>query len=334
MAAPGSGEPRPTEVEVLDDGRGRGWSAGGSSRVLSARSRRVLGGIGVAAVVVAAFVSVHRPTATVTASPASGTYDVRLLTDQYSYSTDRSSLSLMLSVVNYGPTAVDVLAARLPQAGARPVPGPGGDLPFGSPVTLAPNDPTELDVLARVSCPSVLTAPLADHIDVTLGQGGQPFRVVSLSLTGLGSVLDDARHQACGATSASAAIYPTMVPGTVRVSTVAAKGRRVVESDLRIENVGGVATSVLINGADPVGVTVSRADGVEDAIDIAKGGTVTVTLRWEVGVCAALEAVRWPTLMLTIRVPTSTATDTYGFDEEFGAAWRQALSKVCAGAAG
>ncbi len=344
MAETGSGDPRPVEVELLADGRGpevvRGWT-GRSSRVMGDRGRRVLAAAAVAALVLAVLVVTHRPAhAPVTAvaaprphgsstpAPVAPAEVVELLTDQYSYSTERGSLSLLLDVVNYGATPIQVLRTRLPQAGSRPVPGPGGDLPFSSPVTLAPGQPTEVTVSARVSCPGVLTAQLADHVDVTLGVHGEPQRVLSLSLAPLGTVLDEARHQACGATSASAAIYPTMVPGSVRVGAASAGAAREILSELSVQNVGGVATTVSVAGAGPVGVTVAPV-GTGRPLTLRAGRTALVPLRWDVQDCAALTAVRWPTLELSIQVATSSATDEYGFDSTFGAAWRAALTIAC-----
>jgi len=275
-----------------------------------------------------AAVAAPRPHVFSTRPPVAPAEVVQLLSDQYSYSTERGSLSLLLDVVNYGATPIQVLRTRLPQAGSRPVPGPGGDLPFSDPVTLAPGQPTEVSVLARVSCPSVLTAQLADHVDVTLGLHGEPQRVIALSLAPLGTVLDEARHQACGATSASAAIYPTMVPGSVRVGNASAGGAREILSELRVQNVGGGATTVSVAGAGPAGVDVAQVS-TAGALTLPAGRTALVPLRWDVQDCAALTAVRWPTLELAIQVPTSSANDVYGFDSTFGAEWRAALSIVC-----
>ena len=326
------------ELDVVEDGR---RPPRPPSRGKGTRGRRILAALVIGSVVVAGAVSLHKdpaasraripvPVPSAAASPTNeATGEVRLLTDQYSYSTKGSSLSLQLSLVNYGSEAIQVLRSRLPQAGTRPVPGPGGDLPFSSPITLEPDRPTAVSVVARVVCPSVLAAPLADHVDVTLGRGGQPLRVESLSLLGLGSVLDDARHQACGATSASAAIYPTMRPSSVRVLAGAGRGQGTIESVLMIQDVGGTAAAVTVAGADPVGVTVERTDVSAGPIALTAGHTRSVLLRWRVFDCAALKAVRWPALVLTITVATSTATDTYGFDDVFGAQWRRALRTVC-----
>lgn len=327
------------ELDVVEDGH---RPSRPPSRGLGARGRRTLAALAIASVVVAGAVSLHKdpvpsraqipapaPTAA-TSSTGESTGEVRLLTDDYGYSTMGSSLSLQLSLVNYGSEAIQVLRSRLPQAGTRPVPGPGGDLPFSSPITLEPNRPTTVTVVARVFCPSVLTAPLADHVDVTLGRGGQPLRVDSLPLGGLGTFLDDARHQACGATSASAAIYPTMRPSSVRVISRAGAGPGLIESLLVIRDVGGTPATVTVAGADPKGVTVTRTDAGAGPISLAAGHSRTVVLRWQVDDCAALEAVRWPALALTIKLATSIATLKYGFDGGFGTEWRRALDMVCA----
>ena len=327
------------ELDVVEDGR---RPPRPSSRRLGARGRRILAALAIVSVVAAGAASLHQdpaasraqipvPLPSAAAGPANeATGEVRLLTDQYSYSTKGRSLSLQLSLVNYGSEAIQVLRSRLPQAGTRPVPGPGGDLPFSSPITLEPDRPTAVSVVARVVCPSVLAAPLADHVDLTLGRGGQPLRVESLSLVGLGSVLDDARHQACGATSASAAIYPAMRPSSVRVLAGAGTGQGIIESELTVRDVGGTPATVTVAGADPVGVTVTLTGSGAGPITLTAGHTSTVVLRWQVSDCAALQAVRWPALVLTIKVATSTATDTYGFDDVFGNEWRRALGTVCA----
>jgi hypothetical protein len=343
MAAPGSGDPRPSTVEVLDDGRGP-ESLPGSLGRLGDRGRRVVGAaFAVALLVAAVAVVTHRPDSTDGPSPSArpGTVPsfalgdatsidpVQLLTDQYSYSTTHGTLRLTLSIINYGPTAVDIVDTQLPQPGTRPLPGPGGGLSFANPVRLLPDVPTDLTVLATVSCPGVLTQPLTDHIDVTLGEDGHPDRVASLPLSALGTILDEARHQACGVISASAAIVPSMVDGSVRAVAGGGADPDAIESRLQIRDVGGVRTTVRVAGGEPDGVTVSVVGAAHSPVVLTKDGTATVLLRWSVTDCAALQAVRWPTLELTISVPTSTVTDAYGFDQTFGTAWRQALAQVC-----
>ena len=262
----------------------------------------------------------------VVAVAARATQDVRLLLDQYSYTADKDVFSLQLSLVNYGTSAVDVLATQLPQAGARPIPGPGGDRPFAAPITLVPNLSAPISVPVRVTCPGVLTAPLADHIDVTLGQPARPAEVVHLALAPLGSLLDDARHAACGVSSASAAVYPTFVAGSVRAVGAG------ITSTLRVEDVGDAAASVMVLGAAPASVEVSAVGGpVGRAVTIPEGTSALVTLRWRILDCVAAEGVRWPTLRLSITVPTSTTTNSYGFDADFGAQWRAALATACQG---
>jgi hypothetical protein len=328
--------------DLLDDGRGpervprsASGRAVGVQRLigrirLGDRAGLVLGGLAVAALVAGtAVVGGHHP-ATPQASPARPpvvvaarpAQNVQLLLDQYSYTARKDGFSLQLSIVNYGTVAVDVLATRLPQAGARPIPGPGGDLPFAAPITLVPNLSAAITVPVRVTCPEVLTAPLADHVDVTLGHGDQATEVVHLPLTPLGSLLDDARHAACGVASASAAVYPAYVPGSVRV----------VGSDitttLRLYDVGDARATVTILGAAPVSVQVTP---VSQPVLVAAGKSTNVTVHWQVLNCAATEEVRWPSLRLTIAVPTSTATNSYGFDSIFGAQWQVALAAACKG---
>lgn len=337
MAGPPPGDASVHEIEVLDDGRApqgaRRWA---DRRGLSQRSRRVLSIVAVAVLLAAALkTSIHHAAAKIPGQSSSVSTTsiartppaeaIELLGDQYGFSAGNGSLSLMLSVVNYGTTAIDVLRTRLPQAGTRPVSGPGGDLPFASPVTLFPDLPTPLTVLARVSCPSVLTAPLTDHVDVTLGRGGQPIRVASLSLDSLGTIIDDARHQACGAKSASGAIYPMMVPGSVHALPATADRPALIVSELRIKNVVNGETTVSIAGANPSAVTAD--DGGPVTLQAAQ--TSVVSVHWRVSDCAELAAVRWPTLVLSVHLATSSANNTYGFDDTFGAAWRGALQQVC-----
>jgi hypothetical protein len=329
------------EPDLLDDGRGPervrrhpSRSVLGAERLrwatrLGDRTRLVLGGLAVAGLVVGTALvgGQHRPASlgqsksplVVAARPA---HNVQLLLDQYSYTARTNGFSLRLSVVNYGTAAVDVLATRLPQAGARPIPGPGGDRPFAAPITLVPNLSAAITVPVRVTCPEVLTAPLADHVDVTLGHGDQATEVVHLPLAPLGSLLDDARHAACGVASASAALYPAYVPGSVRV--VGSE----ITTTLRLYDVGDAPATVTILGAAPVSVQVTP---VSQPVHVATGKSTDVTVHWLVVNCAATEEVRWPSLRLMIDVPTSTATNSYGFDSIFGAQWQVALAAACKG---
>ena len=264
----------PGEREVLDDGRGpetapRWAGRAGPRPQLGRRGRATLAALGVTALTVAVvgYTTQHAATKTAHRPPASGPSSptriartpapdvVQLLDDQYHAVGDNGQVSLDLSVINYGAAAVDVLQTRLPQVGSRPESGPGGDLPFASPITLVPDHATLLTVLARVSCPSVLTAPLADHVDVTLGRAGHAERIASLSIASLGTALDDARHAACGRRSASAAIYPTMVPGSVRVLPGATNGDPVIVSRLALKNLDDGQITVSIDGRRPAGVT-------------------------------------------------------------------------------
>jgi hypothetical protein len=330
MTEAGTGAPEPIAVEVLVDGRGpdrpqrharwAAWSGPGEY------GRLLLGGLAVAAVVVVTAVvgGLHplppRPDG---AGPEPGPQapHVQLLLDQYSYASEPGGFSLQLSLVNYGSTAIDVLAARLPQAGARPVPGPGGDLAFAAPITLVPNISAAISVPVRVTCPGVLTAPLASQVDVTLGHGRVPVDVVHLALAPLGNLLDDARHAACGVASASASVYPTYVAGSLHLV-----GSHLISGTLRILDVGDAPASVVVLGADPTSVAVSPTGA---GPTVAPGRSAELLLRWQILDCAAAQAVRWPSLRLTITVPTSTATNAYGLDQSFGTAWRDALAAVC-----
>ncbi len=348
MVATGPGDSGRDEVDplamldLLDDGRGPerlsrrpvALARIGQMPTLShvgPRGRFALAVLAVAALVVGTAVVGRQPHQAPVAGPrpaavvlTPSTHDVQLLLDQYSYTADKDVFSLQLSLVNYGTAAVDVLATRLPQAGARPIPGPGGDRPFAAPITLVPNLSAPISVPVRVTCPGVLTAPLADHIDVTLGRSARPQEVVRLALAPLGSLLDDARHAACGVSSASAAVYPMFVAGSVRAV------RTGITSTLRVEDVGDAAASVMVLGAAPASVEVSAVGGpVGRALTITEGTSALVTLRWRILDCVAAEEVRWPTLRLSITVPTSTATNSYGFDSDFGAQWRAALTAAC-----
>lgn len=339
MAAAEPGDAHPVDLELLDDGRGPERPPRfRNGRVLTARTRHVLSAVGAVALIAVVVTTAQHGSGPATSTRSTKTTSttsiartpphelVQLLDDQYRFSAAKGSLSLMVSVVNYGTTAIDVLQTRLPQAGSRPVPGPGGDLPFASPITLVPDRPTPLTVLARVSCPSVLTAPLADHVDVTLGRSGHPVRVASLSIVSLGTILDDARHQACGARSASGAIYPTMVPGSVHPVAGSTDGPPVIVSQLQIKNIDNGETTVSISGANTAGVSVGNGN----PITLPAAATAVVTVRWEIQDCAALAAIRWPTLVLSVHLATSSANNTYGFDDTFGSAWRSALGRACA----
>jgi hypothetical protein len=259
-----------------------------------------------------------RPLVPVAARPAQ---EVQLLLDQYSFTAGHGTFSLQLSVVNYGTTAVEVLATRLPQAGARPVSGPGGDLPFEAPITLVPNLSAALTVPVRVTCPAVLDAPLADRVDLTLGHGSSPTQVVHLLLAPLGSLLDDARHAACGVASASASVYPAYQPGTAQVT-----GSEITTT-LRLYDVGKANATVTVLGAAPASVAVTA---LGQPVRVAAGRSAEVTVSWRILDCKATQDVRWPSLRLRISVPTSTATNSYGFDSVFGAQWQAALAQVCA----
>lgn len=317
------------ELDLLDDGRAseHGGTVGGRSAWL----RRAVVGVAVAAVGVAAYASLKAPTPAATAVPAPSAtalaQPVRLLDDQFGFTTDKQSFTLQVSVVNYGSRPIQVLLTRLPQAGAKPLNGPGGDLPFAQPTTLAPGVPTYLEVTARVSCPAVLVAPLADHLDVTVGHDGQPTGVVSLSLEPLGTTIDDARHRACGVASASGAIYPTMPAASVRLVTTS--GRTSIESALVLKNLTPGEAHVTVVGTLPAGLTVERADGGREPYPVPAGPSSVLLLRWTVTDCASVQAVQWPQLKLQVALPTSVATLGYGFDPQFGAAWQKALAHVC-----
>jgi len=336
------------ESELLDDGRGPEtaprWPGPADRPRLSGRGRAALATLAVAALAVAVVgATTQHPAAKraeqVERAPSSGPSSpagiartpapdvVQLLDDQYRAVGDKGEVTLDISVINYGAAAVDVLQTRLPQLGARPESGPGGDLPFAAPITLVPDRATLLTVLARVSCPSVLTAPLADHVDVTLGRAGHAERIASLSIASLGTALDDARHAACGQRSASGAIYPTMVPGSVRLVPGPTDGRPLIVSQLQLKNLDNGETTVSIAGADPSGVSV----GTDGPVTLPAARTEVVEVTWRVNNCGQLAGVRWPTLVLSVQLATSSANNTYGFDDTFGAAWRTALREVCPG---
>jgi len=172
-----------------------------------------------------------------------------------------------------------------------------------------------------VQCPQVLTAALADHVDVTLGRGGHRVGVVHLALAPLGSLLDEARHAACGVASASGSVYPSYVDGSLK-----ATGPDVITATLSVADVGDAAATITPAGTDPTSVALSSLDR---PVTVAPGRSRTLALTWHILDCAATYAVRWPSVRLTITVPTSTATNSYGLDDRFGAAWQLALSQAC-----
>lgn len=327
--------------DVLDDGRGPErapvrWHP----RHLGSRGTRLLGGsiaVAVLAAVTALSVSTSGHAVRAPAPGAAGVGpagDVQLLLDQYSYTVQPEGFSLELSMVNYGARPVDILRARLPQAGARPLSGPGGDLPFASPITLVPHVSARIAVPVRVTCPGVLVAPLADHLDVTLGHGNDPVATIRLPLAPLGNLVDDARHAACGVPSASGAVYPTYLAGSVRAThnhtspagPADPAGPPAIAAVLEVRNVSGQAVSVRVVGADPDAVRVGPLDR---AVAVPAGATVRIPLTWLVLDCTGAAAVRWPSLKLAVTEPTSTAVDTYGFDASFGEQWRHALTLSC-----
>ncbi len=317
------------ELDLLDDGRAseHGGTVGGRSAWL----RRAVVGVAVAAVGVAAYASLKAPTPAATAVPAPSAtalaQPVRLLDDQFGFTTDKQSFTLQVSVVNYGSRPIQVLLTRLPQAGAKPLNGPGGDLPFAQPTTLAPGVPTYLEVTARVSCPAVLVAPLADHLDVTVGHDGQPTGVVSLSLEPLGTTIDDARHRACGVDLRFRCDLPDDAGDIGAAGHVG--GRTSIESALVLKNLTPGEAHVTVVGTLPAGLTVERADGGREPYPVPAGPSSVLLLRWTVTDCASVQAVQWPQLKLQVALPTSVATLGYGFDPQFGAAWQKALAHVC-----
>ena len=288
------------------------------------RGRLGLGALGVAALVLGtAVVGGHQPHpgGQVTGAGTTPPSRLQLLLDQYSFSAQPAAFSLRLSVVNYGPEPISVLAVHLPQAGAAPVPGPGGDLPFTRAILLLPDMSAPLVVPVTVVCPQVLTAPLADHVDIIVGRGGGHLDTVHLSLAPLSTLLDEARHAACGVASASASVYPSYLARSVR-----AVRRDVVTATLRLADVGDAPATVAVVGTAPASVTVSP---LRREVDLRPGQSSDLVLTWQVLSCAAAKTVRWPSVQLAITVPTSSATNSYGLDDTFGAAWRLALSQAC-----
>jgi len=246
---------------------------------------------------------------------------LQLLLDQYTFSAQRGAFSLQLSVVNYGPDPVSLLAIHLPQVGAVPVPGPGGELPFTHPVVLAPTAEATLVVPVAVACPQVLTAPLADQLDITVGRDGTPVATAHLPLSPLATLLDEARHAACGVASASASIYPSYLAGTVRTPR-----RHVVTATLRLADVGDAVAKVTVAGTEPASVTLAP---LSPPVTVGPGQARDLVLTWQIVSCAGAATVRWPSVQLTIAVPTSTSTSSYGLDDAFGTAWQLALSRAC-----
>lgn len=341
MTEAGGDDQQGGPVELLDDGLGPQPSRPGRNglgravcaarsavgsvaflRRLDERGRLVLGGLAVVAVVVAtSVVGGHEHQSAAAASPPAPPLRLQLLLDQYSYSAQPGGFSLRLSVVNYGPDAIDLLAAHLPQAGASPVPGPGGDLAFTSALALPPEVSATVVIPVTVQCPQVLTAALADHVDVTLGRGGHRVGVVHLALAPLGSLLDEARHAACGVASASGSVYASYVGGSLKATRP-----EVITATLSVADVGDAAATITLVGTDPASVALSSLDR---PVTVVPGDSRTLALTWHILDCAATQAVRWPSVRLSVTVPTSTATNSYGLDDRFGTAWQLALSQAC-----
>jgi len=281
-------------------------------------------------VLVAALVNRHPPVSGSTGAapaathlkptPARATPQVQLLLDQYSFSTRPGEFSLTLTLVNYGTRAVEVLSTELDQAGMHAEPALAGQHPISA-LTLAPDLSAVVTVAELVSCPAALNARPADELAVTLGSAGRPTEVVDLPLAPLGSLVDDARHAACGVASASATIYPTYVLGSMRVGPA-----HQITATVAVANVGDAPASVVLLGGGPSSVALGT---IGDLVTVDRGHIATLALHWRVLDCLAAGSVRWPTLTLTISVPTSTATNAYGLDQTFGAAWRSALDAAC-----
>jgi hypothetical protein len=140
-------------------------------------------------------------------------------TDQRAYVTSRGHVALDLQLVNDGDLPLSLLTARLPQAGVRSDPGPGGLVSSPTVTLLTPGTPTAVTLHLVVLCPQGLAGTAVNHLDLTLDDHlGYP-RSVSLDLRALPGFWDHIRHSACAATANSAATVPLVVnavPTSVR----------------------------------------------------------------------------------------------------------------------
>jgi hypothetical protein len=140
-------------------------------------------------------------------------------TDQRAYVTSRGHVDLDLELVNDGDLPLSLLTARLPQAGVRSDPGPGGLVSSPTVTLLAPGAPTAVTLHLVVLCPQGLAGVPANHLDLTLDDHSGYARSVSLDLRALPGFWDHVRHSACSTTADSAATVPLVVnavPTSVR----------------------------------------------------------------------------------------------------------------------
>lgn len=126
-------------------------------------------------------------------------------TDQRAQVTSRGHVDLDLQLVNDGDLPLSLLSARLPQAGVRSDPGPGGLGSSAAVTVLPPGTPTAVTLHLVVLCPQGLAGPAANHLDLTLDDHLGYVRSVSLDLRALPGFWDRVRGSACATGSSGAA---------------------------------------------------------------------------------------------------------------------------------
>ena len=103
-------------------------------------------------------------------------------------------------------------------------------------------------------------------------------------------------------------------------------GAKRITATLLVYGVGDAPARVAVLGAAP---SSGAVDPTDRPVTVDPGRSAALTLDWQVQDCAATEAVRWPSLLMSVTVPTSTATNSYGLDQTFGTAWHDALDRIC-----
>lgn len=142
-------------------------------------------------------------------------------TDQRAQVTSRGHVDLDLQLVNDGDLPLSLLSARLPQAGVRSDPGPGGLVSSPAVTVLPPGTPTAVTLHLVVLCPQGLAGPAADHLDLTLDDHAGYARSVALDLRALPGFWDHVRHSACTTgTGAGAAADHTVAAVPLVVNAV------------------------------------------------------------------------------------------------------------------